>query len=445
MPTLWNKGTQATKLVEEFTVCGDRQLDMALAEYDVIGSKAHIKMLENIGLLDADELALLDNGLDEILARIKEGRFVLEDDVEDIHSQVELLLTRRLGDIGKKIHSGRSRNDQVLVDIKLFLRDELRTFRQEILDLFGVLQELSEKYKDVLLPGYTHEQIAMPSSFGMWFGAYAESLAEDMYMIAGAYKVVDCNPLGSAAGYGNSFPLDRAMTTKELGFETLDFNSIAAQLSRGKCEKAVASALGGVALTLGKFAADCCMYMCPNFGFISFPSELTTGSSIMPHKKNPDVFELIRAHCNKINGVSNTIRLIGTNLPSGYFRDMQIIKEVFIPMFEEMDDCLDIALFAIENMTVTEGLMSDPKYKLAFSVEEVNHRVSEGVPFRDAYKQVGMEIMNGEFEYHGELHHTHEGSIGCLCTDGIAAKMNSVLDGFSFDRVHDAVSSLLDD
>lgn len=428
MPTLWNKGTQATKLVEEFTVCGDRQLDMALAEYDVIGSKAHIKMLENIGLLDAGELALLDNGLDEILARIKEGRFVLEDDVEDIHSQVELLLTRRLGDIGKKIHSGRSRNDQVLADIKLFLRDELRTFRQEILDLFGVLQELSEKYKDVLLPGYTHEQIAMPSSFGMWFGAYAESLAEDMYMVAGAYKVVDCNPLGSAAGYGNSFPLDRAMTTKELGFETLDFNSIAAQLSRGKCEKAVASALGGVALTLGKFAADCCMYMCPNFGFISFPSELTTGSSIMPHKKNPDVWEIIRGHCNRIMACENEISMLCSNLQHGYHRDFQLLKDILFPVLAIAHDSLKMAAYMIRQVKVNRNILDNPLYDPMFTVEEVNRKVLAGKPFRDAYKEVGLEVADGSFKAVKEITHTHMGSIGNLCNDMISEKMKKASD-----------------
>ena len=428
MPTLWNKGTQATKLVEEFTVCGDRQLDMALAEYDVIGSKAHIKMLESIGLLNSDELSLLEKGLDEILARIKEGNFVLEDDVEDIHSQVELLLTRQLGDIGKKIHSGRSRNDQVLVDIKLFLRNELRTFRQEILDLFGTLQELSEKYKDVLLPGYTHEQIAMPSSFGMWFGAYAESLAEDMYMVAGAYKVVDCNPLGSAAGYGNSFPLDRAMTTKELGFGTLDFNSIAAQLSRGKCEKAVASALGSVALTLGKFASDCCMYMCPNFGFISFPSELTTGSSIMPHKKNPDVWEIIRGHCNRIMACENEISMLCSNLQHGYHRDFQLLKDILFPTLVLAHDSLRMAAYMIRQVKVNRNILDNPLYDPMFTVEEVNRKVLSGKPFRDAYKEVGLEVADGTFKAQKDVTHTHIGSIGNLCNDSIAGKMKEASD-----------------
>lgn len=443
MPTLWNKGVQATKLVEDFTVCGDRVLDLRLAKYDVIGSKAHIKMLESIGLLTKEELDTLTAALDVILGEIERGEFVLEEDVEDIHSQVEMLLTRRLGEVGKKIHSGRSRNDQVLVDIKLFLREELKTFRDEILALFEELQLLSEKHKNILLPGYTHGQVAMPSSFGLWFGAYAESLAEDMNMLAAAYKVVNCNPLGSAAGYGNSFPLDREMTTRELGFACPNYNSIAAQLSRGKSEKAVASALGSVALTLGKFAADCCLYMCPNFAFISFPAELTTGSSIMPHKKNPDVFELIRAHCNKLQGVANTIRLISTNLPSGYFRDMQIIKEVYIPAFAEIKDCIDITAYAIENMEVVDHIMDDPKYKLAFSVEEVNRLANEGVPFRDAYKQVGMAIERGEFEFNGELHHTHEGSIGNLCTDRIKAKMDRIMDSFRFADVNAAIDSLV--
>ena len=442
MATLWNKGTAATDIVEDFTVGDDRILDRKLAKYDVIGSKAHIRMLESIGLLSSAELEKLLAGLDEIAASIEDGTFVLEDDVEDIHSQVELLLTRKLGDVGKKIHSGRSRNDQVLVDVKLFLKDQLLQVRGEVLDLFSTLQELSNRHKDVLMPGYTHAQIAMPSSFGMWFGAYAEVLVNDMYMLEGAYRVVNRNPLGSAAGYGNSFPLDREMTTKLLGFASPDYNSVAAQMSRGKSEKSVAAAIGSVALTLNKFAADCCQYMCPNFGFIHFPDSLTTGSSIMPHKKNPDVFELTRAHCNKICGIQNTIRLIGTNLPSGYFRDMQIIKEVFIPMFEEMDDCLDIAAFAIDNMEVTHDLMSDPRYKLAFSVEVVNGLVSSGVPFRDAYKQVGMSIEEGKFEYEGRLNHTHEGSIGNLCTDRIIGKMDRAMGGFTFDKVDRAVADL---
>lgn len=426
--TLWNKGKAATEVVEEFTVCNDRTLDLRLAKYDVTGSMAHIRMLESIGLLSSDELEVLTEGLRKILSEIEAGSFVLEDGVEDIHSQVELLLTRRLGDIGKKIHSGRSRNDQVLVDVKLFLKDEILTVRKEVLDLFEVLQSLSEQHKDVLIPGYTHGQVATPSSFGLWFGAYAEALADDMYMLAGAFHTVDQNPLGSAAGYGSSFPLDREMTTKLLGFGSLDYNSVAAQLSRGRSERAVASAIGGVALTLNKFAADCCLYMSPNFGFIKFPDELTTGSSIMPHKKNPDVFELLRAHCNRINSIPEQIRMVTSNLPSGYFRDMQLVKEIFIPMFAEMKDCLAIAAYAVKNMDVTENLMDNPLYRPAFSVEEVNRRVrEEGVPFRDAYRQVGREIMDGTFIYKGTLEHTHQGSIGNLCNDRIKARMENLI------------------
>ena len=428
MPTLWNKGTQATEIVEEFTVCGDRQLDLALAKYDVTGSKAHIKMLESIGLLTSGELALLTDGLDAILSDIEAGRFVLEDDVEDIHSQVELILTRRLGDIGKKIHSGRSRNDQVLVDIKLFLKDELKAVRSEMLELFDVLQELSERHKDVLIPGYTHGQVAMPSSFGMWFGAYAESLAEDMNMVAGAYKVTDCNPLGSAAGYGNSFPLDREMTTKELGFATLDYNSIAAQLSRGKCEKAVASALGSVALTLGKFAADCCMYMCPNFGFISFPAELTTGSSIMPHKKNPDVWEIIRGHCNRIMACENEISMLCSNLQHGYHRDFQLLKDILFPTLTLAHDSLKMAAYMIRQVKVNENVLDNAMYDPMFTVEEVNRLVLGGMPFRDAYKKVGLEVAEGTFKAVKEVNHTHVGSIGNLSNGRIAEKMRIAAD-----------------
>ncbi|MBQ0025168.1 MAG: argininosuccinate lyase [Bacteroidales bacterium] len=428
MQTLWNKGTQATKSVEDFTVCGDRQLDMALAKYDVTGSKAHIRMLESIGLLTAEELALLTRELDNILCDIEKGKFILEDEVEDIHSQVELLLTRSLGDIGKKIHSGRSRNDQVLVDIKLFLKDELKLFRSEILDLFEELQRLSEKYKDILVPGYTHGQTAMPSSFGMWFGAYAESLAEDMHLVAGAYRVVDCNPLGSAAGYGNSFPLDREMTTADLGFATLDFNSICAQLSRGKCEKAVASALGGVALTLGKFAADCCMYMCPNFGFISFPAELTTGSSIMPHKKNPDVWEIIRGHCNRIMACENEISMLCSNLQHGYHRDFQLLKDILFPVLTIAHDSLRMAVYMISQVKVNRNIIDNSLYDPVFTVEEVNRRVLAGEAFRDAYKAVGIEVAEGKFKADKSLKHTHIGSIGNLCNDRIAEKMKSAAD-----------------
>lgn len=428
MATLWSKGADATRTVEDFTVGNDRILDLRLAKYDVQGSKAHIKMLESIGLLTAEELEALTAGLDGIAAEIESGDFVLEDDIEDIHSQVEMNLTRRLGDMGKKIHSGRSRNDQVLVDIKLFLKDEVRGFRQEILDLFTMLQKLSERYKDVLLPGYTHGQIAMPSSFGLWFGAYAEALSEDMYMLRGAYRVVDQNPLGSAAGYGSSFPLDRKMTTGLLGFGSMDYNSIAAQLSRGRAERAVASAIGGIALTLNKFASDCCMYMSPNYGFISFPAELTTGSSIMPHKKNPDVWEIIRGDCNRIMSTGNEISLLCSNMPHGYHRDFQLLKDILFPALELMHKCLYMTGYMLDNIRVNGHILDSPLYDHLFTVEEVNRRVLAGTPFRDAYKAVGQEVNAGTFKADRTVHHTHIGSIGNLCNDMIAAKMADACD-----------------
>ena len=428
MATLWNKGTKASDVVEDFTVGNDRTLDMALARYDVIGSKAHIRMLESIGLLTADELGILTEALDKILDEIETGQFRLEDDVEDIHSQVELLLTRRLGDVGKKIHSGRSRNDQVLTDIKLFLRDELLKIRDEVLELFGILQGLSEKYKDVMLPGYTHGQVAMPSSFGLWFGAYAEAMADDMYMIRGAYHLVNQNPLGSAAGYGSSFPLDREMTTRLLEFESPDYNVIAAQLSRGKAEKAVASAAGSLALTLNKFASDCCMYMCPNFGFISFPDELTTGSSIMPHKKNPDVWEIIRGNCNRILSAENEIAMLCSNMPHGYHRDFQLLKDILFPVLELMHKCIRMTGFMLHEIRVNENILDSPVYDYLFTVEEVNRRALAGMPFRDAYKSVGIEVNEGKFHADKSVHHTHEGSIGNLCNDRIAAKMKKAAD-----------------
>ena len=423
MGTLWSKGTSATQIVEDFTVGNDRVLDLRLAKHDVMGSKAHIKMLESIGLLEKDELETLTAGLDAILKEIENGEFKLGDDVEDIHSQVEFLLTQRFGEIGKKIHSGRSRNDQVLVDLKLFLKEELEIIRDEVMALFDTLQQLSEQHKNVLLPGYTHAQIAMPSSFGLWFGAYAEALADDMHMLHGAYNVVNQNPLGSAAGYGSSFPLDREMTTQLLGFATLNYNSVAAQLSRGKSEKAVASALSQIALTLNKFAADCCMYMCPNFGFIKFPDELTTGSSIMPHKKNPDVWEILRGICNRIQSLPNEISLMTTNMAHGYHRDYQLLKDVLFPGLEQMHKCLFMAKYMLENISVNDDIVSDPKYKYMFTVEEVNKRVLEGMPFRDAYKTVGIEVNEGKFEWDGEINHTHKGSIGNLCTEEIKDKM----------------------
>ena len=435
MSTLWSKGTQATELVDDFTVGNDRVLDLRLAKYDVLGSKAHIKMLESIGLLSAEELEILTEGLDVILKEIEAGDFILEDDVEDIHSQVELLLTRRLGDMGKKIHSGRSRNDQVLVDLKLFLKDEVLKLRNEVLDLFNTLQSLSEKYKDILLPGYTHGQVAMPSSFGLWFGAYAEALADDMYMLRGAYGVTDQNPLGSAAGYGSSFPLDRQMTTDLLEFGSLDHNVVAAQLSRGKAERAVASAMGCIALTLNKFAADCCMYMSPNYGFIKFPDELTTGSSIMPHKKNPDVWEIMRGNCNRIMACENEISLMCSNMPHGYHRDFQLLKDVLFPALENMHKCLFMADYMLQHIIVKNGILDAPIYDYLFTVEEVNRRTLEGMPFRDAYKTVGIEVNEGKFRYQGadgksngqltpvDLNHTSIGSLGNLCTERIKAKM----------------------
>ncbi len=435
MSTLWSKGTQATGLVDDFTVGNDRILDLRLAKYDVLGSKAHIRMLESIGLLSAEELDILTEGLDVILKEIEAGDFILEEDVEDIHSQVELLLTRRLGDMGKKIHSGRSRNDQVLVDLKLFLKDEVLKLRDDVLALFNTLQKLSERYKDVLLPGYTHGQVAMPSSFGLWFGAYAEALADDMYMLRGAYGVTDQNPLGSAAGYGSSFPLDRQMTTDLLEFGSLDHNVVAAQLSRGKAERAVASAMGCIALTLNKFAADCCMYMSPNYGFIKFPDELTTGSSIMPHKKNPDVWEIMRGNCNRIMSVENEISLMCSNMPHGYHRDFQLLKDVLFPALENMHKCLFMADYMLQHIIVKEGILDAPIYDYLFTVEEVNRRTLEGMPFRDAYKTVGIEVNEGKFRYQGaagksngqltpaDLNHTSIGSLGNLCNDRIKAKM----------------------
>ncbi|MCQ2142350.1 MAG: argininosuccinate lyase [Bacteroidales bacterium] len=432
MATLWNKGTKATDLVEDFTVGDDRILDRKLAKYDVEGSMAHIKMLESIGLLTSEELEKLLASLEEIRESILKGEFVLEDDVEDIHSQVELLLTRKLGDMGKKIHSGRSRNDQVLVDVKLFLRDELKTVREEVLTLFSTLQALSEKHKEVLLPGYTHAQVAMPSSFGMWFGAYAEALVDDMFMLAGAYNVVNQNPLGSAAGYGNSFPLDRQMTTELLGFAYPNYNSVAAQLSRGKSERSVASAIGSVALTLNKFAADCCMYMCPNYGFIHFPDSLTTGSSIMPHKKNPDVWEMVRGKCNRVMSCENEIALLCSNMPHGYHREYQLLKDILFPALDLIHKCIRMTDYMLQYIEVNDNILDAPIYDYLFTVEEVNKRTLAGTPFRDAYKQVGIEVNEGRFQYSGgdakglkasDLGHTHIGSLGNLCNDKIKEKM----------------------
>ena len=429
MATLWNKGTSATDMVESFTVGNDRILDLRLARYDVQGSLAHIKMLESIGLLSADELTTLTEALEKIAAGIETGEFRLEDDVEDIHSQIELLLTRELGEVGKKIHSGRSRNDQVLLDIRLFLRDEIDSVSNELKELFGILQALSEKHKDVLLPGYTHGQLAMPSSFGLWFGAYAEALVDDLTLLKASRKVVNRNPLGSAAGYGNSFPLDREMTTRLLGFDSPVYNSIAAQLGRGKTERCVASALGSIALTLNKFAADCCLYMSPNYGFIHFPDSLTTGSSIMPHKKNPDVWELVRARCNRILACENEISLLCSNLPHGYHRDFQILKDILFPVLEMMHECLQMTSYMLRHIEVNTHILDNPLYEQMFTVEEVNKLVKNGLPFRDAYRKVGAEVNEGSFHFKtaglkaSDLGHSHIGSIGNLCNQQIAELM----------------------
>ena len=440
---LWEKNFEVNAEIERFTVGRDRELDIYLARYDVLGSIAHIKMLQSIGLMEKDELDALLAELRNIYRDCTEGRFVIEDGVEDVHSQVELLLTRRLGDMGKKIHSGRSRNDQVLVDLKLFIRHELREIADGVMTLFGELQEKSGQFKDVLMPGYTHLQIAMPSSFGLWFGAYAESLANDMLFLQAAYRMANRNPLGSAAGYGSSFPLDREMTTRLLGFSSMDYNVVYAQMGRGKTERNVAFAMASVAGTLAKMAFDACLFNCQNFGFIRLPKECTTGSSIMPHKKNPDVFELIRAKCNKLQALPEQITLIMNNLPVGYFRDLQIIKEVFLPAFGELKDCLRMAAYIISKMEVNRNILDNPMYDPMFSVEEVNRLAAAGMPFRDAYRKVGMEIENGTYRADRNICHTHEGSMGNLCNDRIAELMKSVYDGFGFSRAEEAEKELL--
>ena len=416
--------------------------DQRLYREDIEGSLAHAAMLARQGIISPEDERQIRDGLRGILADIEAGKLEFSEDNEDIHMNIETFLTQRVGSAGKRLHTARSRNDQVLVDLKLFSRAALMKTVGKVKRLFDLLQARSEECKDILIPGYTHLQVAMPSSFGLWFGAYAESLTADMSVLKAAWEVTNRNPLGSAAGYGSSAPLDRTMTTRLLGFADLDYNVVYAQMGRGKTERIIASAYGAVAETLGRLAFDCCMYASQNFGFIHLPDRMTTGSSIMPHKKNPDVFELVRAHCNKISGIQNTIRLITTNLPSGYFRDMQLIKEVFIPMFKEMDDCLDITAYAVERMEVEKDIMDDPKYRLAFTVEEVNRLVAEGVPFRDAYRQVGIAVQNGEFEYSGTLHHTHEGSIGNLCNAKIAERMDSLMAEFGFEQVKEAVRRL---
>ena len=440
---LWEKNVRVTDEIERFTVGRDREMDLYLAKYDMLGSMAHITMLRHIGLLEADELSVLLDALRQLYAEAEHGDFVIEEGVEDVHSQVELMLTRRLGDVGKKIHSGRSRNDQVLLDLKLFTRSQLREVVQSVERLFRSLLEQSERYKDVLMPGYTHLQIAMPSSFGLWFGAYAESLADDMLFLQAAYKMCNRNPLGSAAGYGSSFPLNRTMTTELLGFDSMNYNVVYAQMGRGKMERNVAFALASVAGTVAKLAYDACLFNSQNFGFVKLPDECTTGSSIMPHKKNPDVFELTRAKCNKLQALPQQIVLISNNLPSGYFRDLQLIKEVFLPAFRELTDCLDMTTYIIQRIRVDEHILDDPKYAPIFSVEEVNRLAAAGMPFRDAYRKVGLAIEAGEFVPTKEVHHTHEGSIGNLCNDRIASYMQQVLDGFGFERVSRAEQSLL--
>ncbi|WP_288739129.1 argininosuccinate lyase [uncultured Parabacteroides sp.] len=440
---LWEKNVQVDKEVETFTVGKDREMDLHLAKYDVLGSMAHITMLESIGLLAKEELTVLLAELKNIYAVADRGEFVIEEGVEDVHSQVELMLTRRLGDIGKKIHSGRSRNDQVLLDLKLYTRAQIRELVELTNGLFEVLISQSNRYKEVLMPGYTHLQIAMPSSFGLWFGAYAESLADDLQMMQAAYKVCNRNPLGSAAGYGSSFPLNRQMTTDLLGFDSMDYNVVYAQMGRGKMERTVAFAMAGIAATLSKLAFDACMFNSQNFGFIKLPDQFTTGSSIMPHKKNPDVFELTRAKCNKIQGLPQQITLICNNLPSGYFRDLQIIKEVFLPAFDELKDCIRMVTHMMREVKVNDHILEDDKYALLFSVEEVNRLVLEGVPFRDAYKQVGLNIEAGKFTPNKTVSHTHEGSIGNLCNDSISALMQNIIDGFSFSKVNEAEKELL--
>ena len=440
---LWEKNFEINKEIERFTVGRDREMDMYLAKYDVLGSMAHITMLESIGLLEKDELTQLLAELKNIYKACERGEFVIEDDVEDVHSQVEMLLTRKLGDMGKKIHSGRSRNDQVLVDLKLFTRHQLKDIAYEVKSLFDELIAKSEQYKNVLMPGYTHLQVAMPSSFGLWFGAYAESLADDLLFLQAAYRMTNRNPLGSAAGYGSSFPLNRTMTTQLLGFDSMDYNVVYAQMGRGKMERNVGFAIATIAGTLAKMAFDACMFNSQNFSFVKLPKECTTGSSIMPHKKNPDVFELIRAKSNKLQALPQQVTLIMNNLPVGYFRDLQIIKEVFLPAFDELKDCLEMAAYIINKIEVNEHILDNPMYDPMFSVEEVNRLAANGMPFRDAYKKVGLDIEEGNFVPDKNIHHTHEGSIGNLMNDKIQQLFNSILSDFHFERMEEAEKALL--
>ena len=443
MNKLWEKDFEVNKEIERFTVGRDREMDLMLAKYDVMGSMAHITMLESIGLIGKDELPVLLGELKNIYEICQRGEFIIEEDVEDVHSQVEMMLTRKLGDMGKKIHSGRSRNDQVLLDLKLFTRNRLKELVKKVRILFDQLIEKSNQYKDVLMPGYTHLQVAMPSSFGLWFGAYAESLTDDMMMLNAAYRITNRNPLGSAAGYGSSFPLNRTMTTQLLGFDTMNYNVVYAQMGRGKMERNVSAAMTSVAATLSKMAFDACLFNSQNFGFVKLPKECTTGSSIMPHKKNPDVFELIRAKCNKLQALPQQIMMITNNLPVGYFRDMQIMKEVFMPAFDELNDCIDMAAYIINKMEVNRHILDDSRYDPMFSVEEVNRLAASGMPFRDAYKKVGMDIEKGQFIANKDIHHTHEGSIGNLMNDEITALMDKCMAEFHFDKVEEAEKALL--
>ncbi len=443
MSKLWQKDTETERSVEKFTVGNDRELDNQLAAFDVLGSLAHTRMLESIGLMGKEDLDQVQAGLKLIFNEIREGKFNIEADVEDVHSQVELMLTRRIGDAGKMIHSGRSRNDQVLVDLKLFFRNEIQEIVKNTTLLFDQLIRQSEEHKDKLLPGYTHLQIAMPSSFGLWFGAYAESLTDDMEMMLAAWKICNKNPLGSAAGYGSSFPLNRTMTTELLGFDSLNYNVVYAQMGRGKTERILAQAMSSVAATLAKLAMDACLFINQNFAFISFPDELTTGSSIMPHKKNPDVFELIRARCNKIQALPNEIALMTTNLPSGYHRDLQLLKENLFPAFRSLNECLEMTAFMLKSIRIREDILKDEKYAYLFSVDAVNEEVLKGMPFREAYKKVGASIERGEFKAPTEVTHTHEGSIGNLCNEQISASFHDVLKSFNFGRVENSVNALL--
>jgi argininosuccinate lyase len=440
---LWEKGTPVNKAIEEFTVGKDRELDLYLAPFDILGSMAHITMLESVGLIKKEELPVLLQELKKLYRIATDKKFVIDEGVEDVHSQVEFLLTKELGDLGKKIHSGRSRNDQVLLDLKLFTRDAIKEIVESTSLLIDILLRRAEETKHILMPGYTHLQIAMPSSFGLWFSAYAESLTDDLELLLSAYKITNQNPLGSAAGYGSSFPLNRQLTTDLLGFSKMNYNVVYAQMGRGKVEKIVSFALANLAGTLSKLAFDVCLFMSQNFGFVSLPADFTTGSSIMPHKKNPDVFELIRAKCNKLQGIPNQISLMTNNLTSGYFRDLQIIKEVFLPSFKELNDCLNIASLALDNMSVKENILDDSKYDFLFSVEEVNKLVLQGVPFREAYKIVGEQIETGQFHPEKEVKHTHEGSIGNLCLDKIAEFKNEKVKKFKFEEVEKAINQLL--